>query len=93
MRILFITSTRIGDAVLSSGLLAHLIERYPDARITIACGPAAAPLFAAVPNLDRVIPMAKQRYGLHWLSLWLRIYGSHDMTHVLDLHGAQELPS
>jgi lipopolysaccharide heptosyltransferase III len=72
MRILFITSTRIGDAVLSTGLLAHLIERYPDARLTIACGPAAAPLFAAVPNLDRVIPMAKRPYGLHWLYLWLR---------------------
>jgi ADP-heptose:LPS heptosyltransferase len=72
MRILFITSTRIGDAVLSTGLLGHLIERYPEARFTIACGPAAAPLFAAVPNLDRVIPMPKQRYGLHWLKLWLR---------------------
>jgi lipopolysaccharide export system permease protein len=71
MRILFITSTRIGDAVLSAGLLAHLVERYPDARLTIACGPAAAPLFAAVPNLDRVIPVVKHRYGLHWLRLWL----------------------
>jgi len=72
MRILFITSTRIGDAVLSTGLLTHLIERYPSARLTIACGPAAAPLFAAVPNLDRVIVVAKRPYGLHWLYLWLR---------------------
>ena len=51
LRILFITSTRVGDAILSTGLLAHLIERHPDARVTIACGPAAAPLFDAVPNL------------------------------------------
>ena len=42
MRILFITATRIGDAVLSTGLLDHLAERYPHARITLACGPAAA---------------------------------------------------
>ncbi|MDP7343406.1 MAG: hypothetical protein QF767_08665, partial [Alphaproteobacteria bacterium] len=46
MKLLFITSTRIGDAVLSTALLSHLIERYPEAEITIACGPAAAPLFA-----------------------------------------------
>ena len=30
MRILFVTATRIGDAVLSTGLLSHLIERYPE---------------------------------------------------------------
>ena len=38
LRILFITSTRVGDAILSTGLLAHLIERHSDARVTIACG-------------------------------------------------------
>ncbi|MCG8512385.1 MAG: glycosyltransferase family 9 protein, partial [Rhodospirillales bacterium] len=54
MRILFITSNRIGDAVLSTGVLGHLLETYPKARITIACGPAPAPLFRAVPNLDRL---------------------------------------
>jgi len=70
MRILFITSTRIGDAVLSSGLLAHLVERYPEARITVACGPAPAPLFAAVPNIERLIVLKKQPLGGHWLRLW-----------------------
>ena len=38
MRILFVTSNRIGDAVLSTGLLDHLIRTYPDSRITVACG-------------------------------------------------------
>ncbi len=42
--ILFVTSTRVGDAILSTGLLAHLMETRPGARFTIACGPAAAPL-------------------------------------------------
>ncbi len=45
MKVLFITATRIGDAVLSTGVLGHLIERHPDSRFTIAAGPAAAPLF------------------------------------------------
>lgn len=70
LRILFITSNRIGDAVLSSALLAYLIERHPDARFTIACGPAPVPLFEAVPGLERLIPMPKRRWGAHWLRLW-----------------------
>ena len=34
MDILFVTATRIGDAVLSTGLIAYLIERPPGARLT-----------------------------------------------------------
>ncbi|MEC9453480.1 MAG: glycosyltransferase family 9 protein [Pseudomonadota bacterium] len=70
MKLLFITSTRIGDAVFSTALLSHLIEQYPDAEITIACGPAAAPLFAETPQVRRVISLNKRRFGLHWLALW-----------------------
>ena len=36
MKILFVTATRIGDAVLSTGLLGHLVETRPGARITVA---------------------------------------------------------
>ena len=72
MRILFITSTRIGDAVLSTGLLRHLQATYPGARFTIACGPIPAPLFAAVPGLEDIFVLKKQPYGRHWLKLWAR---------------------
>lgn len=70
MRILFITATRIGDAVLSSGVLADLLKRHPEAKLTIVCGPEAAPLFAAVPNLERLVSLRKRKRGLHWLTLW-----------------------
>jgi heptosyltransferase-3 len=76
MRILFITSTRIGDAVLSTGLLNHLAGIYPKARFTIACGPAAAPLFAAFPALERLIAMPKEKRSGHWLKLWLATFGT-----------------
>ena len=66
MRILYITATRIGDAVLSTGLLSHLIGLHPEARFTIAAGPAAAPLFEAMPGLERSIAVPKERFGLHW---------------------------
>ncbi len=70
MHILFVTSNRIGDAILSTGLLDHLIRAHPDCRITVACGPAAEGVFARMPNLARIIPMEKRRWGLHWLPLW-----------------------
>ena len=74
MKLLFITSTRIGDAVLSTALLSHLIEQHPKAEITIACGPAAAPLFAETPQVARIIVLNKRRLGLHWLALWWRCW-------------------
>ena len=70
MRILFVTSNRIGDAVLSTGLLDHLIRSHPDARFTVACGPDAAGLFTHMPQLDRLIPFEKRRRFLQagqWL--------------------------
>ncbi len=70
MKILFITHTRIGDAVLSSGVLRHLVDSHPDAQFTIVCGPLAAPLFAAAPRLTRVIVMTKQPFDSHWFKLW-----------------------
>ena len=70
MRILFITSTRVGDAILSTGLLSKLIADNPEAKITIACGPAAAPLFEAVPNLERIIVLDKMIFSLHWIAMW-----------------------
>lgn len=84
MRILFITATRIGDAVLSTGLLAHLVATYPTARFTIACGRDAAPLFAAVPRLERVIEIVKKPYAGHWIALW-RECVPHAWEVVVDL--------
>ena len=54
MRILFIGNTRIGDFILSSGLIAHLLEAYPNARLTIACGYTCEPLTRHIPRVERV---------------------------------------
>ena len=72
MKILFITATRIGDAVLSTGLLHHLIRQHSNARITVVCGRPAAPLFAAAPSVERVIALDKMVWSLHWLEMWTR---------------------
>ena len=86
-RILFITSTRVGDAILSTGLLGHLLQKYPAARVTIACGPAAAGLFEAVPNLERIVVLDKMVLSFHWLGLWAATVG-HVWDAIVDLRGS-----
>ena len=80
MRILFITATRIGDAVLSTGLIDHLLRAHPEARFTVACGPVAAGVFARMPNRDRTLVVDKRRFDRHWLTLW-----AQTVTTVWDL--------
>ncbi|MFM7691002.1 MAG: glycosyltransferase family 9 protein [Alphaproteobacteria bacterium] len=70
MRILFISSTRIGDAVLSTGLLDHLMRAHPEARFTIVCGRVAEGVFRRMPQLERLICVEKRPYSLHWLEIW-----------------------
>ncbi len=87
MDILFVTATRIGDAVLSTGLICYLVERFPGARLTIAAGPVAAPLFEAVPSLERLIVVEKRRWALHWLALYAAV-AARRWDLVVDLRGS-----
>ena len=87
MRILFVTATRIGDAVLSTGLLSYVIERYPRSRLTIAAGPAAAPLFEAAPGLERLAIIEKRRWSLHWLPFYSAV-ATRRWDLVVDLRGS-----
>ncbi len=75
MRLLFVTATRIGDAVLSTGLLDHLLKHHDDLRVTVACGAPAAPLFEALPGLEGLLVLQKRRWSLHWLPLWAACVG------------------
>ena len=85
--ILFITATRIGDAVLSSGLIKRLIDEIPNARFTIVAGPAAAPLFAHVPNIEQVIVFEKSKSGRHWFELWRTVRHTR-WGLIVDLRGS-----
>ena len=68
--ILFITSSRIGDAVLTSGLIKRLVDEAPHAVFTIAAGPLATPLFRDTPGLEALIPFEKKPLAGHWFELW-----------------------
>ncbi len=86
--LLFITSNRIGDAILSSGVLALLLRENAGVRVTIAAGPLAAPLFRGVPGLERLIVLTKRRRGGHWVDLWRATVGSR-WDAVVDLRGSR----
>lgn len=86
-KILFITSNRLGDAVLSTGVLTALHKRYPEAMFTVGCGAVPAPLFSAMPWVNKVITMKKSRWGGHWRRLWQQVWPtSWDM--VVDLRSS-----
>jgi heptosyltransferase-3 len=87
MKILFVTSNRLGDAVLSTGLLDHLVRTHPAARITVVCGPVAEGVFARMPNRDRTIVLRKRPRGRHWLPLWAATL-PHLWDLVVDIRGS-----
>jgi heptosyltransferase-3 len=87
MRILVITSNRIGDAVITCGVLDHLIRTYPACAITIACGPVAQGVFTRMPNRERTILIEKRPFDLHWPALWWQVvWTAWDL--VVDFRGS-----
>ncbi len=85
-RILFITSNRIGDAVLSTAALEQALADRPGASVVVACGPLPATLFRALPGLER-IEVFHKRPG-RWRDLWnaLRKGPAYDLA--IDLRGS-----
>jgi ADP-heptose:LPS heptosyltransferase len=87
VKLLFIGPTYIGDAAIATGLLDHLLKQYPQGRVTVVSGPAAAPLFRSVPNLDRVVPITKRGVIGHWVDLW-RMFVGTSWDVIVDLRGS-----
>ncbi len=70
-RNLFVTSNRLGDAVLTTGVLHHIIRQEPDIPVTVICGTIPQGIFEAIPGVERVIGIRKQKFNKHWLdAIW-----------------------
>ncbi|WP_158918242.1 glycosyltransferase family 9 protein [Caulobacter sp. S45] len=85
--VLFITASRVGDAVLTSGLIRRLSDEIPHARFTVVAAPLTAPLFRDLPNLDRLIPLEKEKASLHWFKLWRMVRGRR-WGLIVDMRGS-----
>jgi heptosyltransferase-3 len=87
MKILFITSTRLGDAVLSTGALDYLMKKNRDVEVTVACGPMVAEIFEQAPDVIKVIALKKEPLAMHWAKLWRQVaYTPWDI--VVDLRNS-----
>lgn len=86
-KVLFVTSNRIGDCVISSGLIREIGRQIPGARITVACGRPPAPFFRSAPGVERVIILDKKKLAGHWVDLWRQVVGTRwDL--VIDIRGS-----
>ena len=70
--ILYIAEADASDAILSSGVLACMVEAMPQASFTVVGSPKSAPLFADTPRLDRLIVLERDS-RLDWLGLWNKV--------------------
>ncbi|KAK0331845.1 hypothetical protein LTR94_027291, partial [Friedmanniomyces endolithicus] len=72
--ILYIAEADAEDAVMSSGVLAHLVDSLPNATFTIVGSAASAPLLADTPRLHKLLILEREGH-FEWLSLWNQVRG------------------
>ncbi|WP_288759659.1 glycosyltransferase family 9 protein [uncultured Brevundimonas sp.] len=86
-QVLFVTSNRIGDCVISSGVIREIARQLPGAAITVACGRPPAPFFRSAPGVVRTIVLDKKKMAGHWLDLWRQVVATRwDL--VIDIRGS-----
>lgn len=85
--ILYIAEADAEAAILSSGVLAYLAEGVPNAAVTVVGSRTSAPLFADLPNLDRLIVLEREG-RLDWIGLWNQLRGT-SWGLIVDQRGSQ----
>ena len=87
MKILFITSTRVGDAVLATSVLNYIIKKYPRSSIFLASGREPLSIYTNYKNIKRIFILKKILFKSHWLKLWLNtFFMKWDI--IIDLRGS-----
>ncbi len=85
-RILIISSNRLGDSILSSGLINFLKKKNKNLRLTYVCGPVPGSLFRFLMEIDKLIITKKKSFSFHWIKVWLQtFYNFWDL--IIDLRG------
>ena len=84
--ILYIAEADAEDAVLSSGVLAHLVESLPEASFTIVGSAASAPLFAETPRLAQLLVLEREGH-FEWIALWNQVRATK-WGLVVDMRGS-----
>ena len=61
-RVLIISSNRLGDTILSSGLNYYFKNKYKDTQVTFVCGEVPHDLFKYCKDVDIIIPLKKKNF-------------------------------
>ena len=85
-KVLVISSNRLGDCVLSSGLNGFFKNKYKDSKVFFVCGPIPGDFFKLCKNIDKLIILKKRKFSLHWFCLWRQIFFNY-WDCVVDLRG------
>ena len=85
-KFLIISSNRLGDSILSSGIITHYKKLYPGCHISFVCGLVPFELFKFVSNIDKLIPLKKKKYAFHWFFLWIKVFFNF-WDCIVDLRG------
>ena len=87
MKILIINYSRVGDSILSTALINHVLYEYPKSQISIITSSISKDLFKRMPRLENLIVIDKRKYSLHWFDIWkLVINQKWDLT--IDLRSS-----
>ena len=72
MKILIIGNNRIGDTILSTGVINFLLSKYKNALFTVVTSSISVSIYEDMPQLEKIIISNKKKYSLHWLTVWLK---------------------
>ena len=85
-KILIISSNRLGDCILSSGVIDYYRKHYKNSEITYVCGTVPYELFIRCDNIKKVIELKKRKFSIHWIYLWLKVFPNF-WDCIIDLRG------
>ena len=71
-KILLVSSNRLGDCILYSGLIDYYKNTLKDTNLTMICGPVPGELFRYSDKIDKLIIIKKKKFSMHWLNVWLK---------------------
>ena len=73
MNLLFISSNRLGDAIINIQVLNKFIRQFPNIKVTIVSGSLPMPLYDDYSNISSRILLVKKKYSSHWINLYLKL--------------------
>ncbi len=85
-KILIVSSNRLGDSILTSGVINYYKEKFKKSNITLICGPVPASLFKYYGEIDRLIITNKKKFSMHWIKVWIKTF-SNFWDFVVDFRG------